>query len=520
MVFMAGNPDFTKKSQLLLKLAQSLRRIFMKKKSVSKSVIASAIATLSTRMILQSAEPVSIPPIPPDPYEAFFGARIQRTMTLLATSDESRRNPVKMLCYGQSIVAQGYVSRAIETELSRRYPFAKLTVENRAIGGYAAPTLVRTAVHDLYPFYPDLVVFHVYDGHDTGELERIVSNIRKYTTAEILMWTHHLDAYGKDGTDRDKIRDEGSNFRRYLAQKYNCELVELREDWKNYIKIHNIPRRDLLSDDIHLNDKGGALQAQLVMRHFRCNTIFPSSWMNTVRTYEARRPIEERADEITYTGAPWRRTGQGVMGEKPDSSLRLSFHGNRVDIIPCPAGNKQGTAKILIDGKSPSAFASAYAITRTNKNPISGRPLLNRINVGINPVVEDWTLNVTNISEDGKTFKFSLLGSVSGPDGEGSHEKFFTSNSGRISFDPKEFTFEGAVAWYKKTFPREVKVSFQTCLMGMDTWSPAPSPEKGAVNNCTLIQVIDNKEHLLEIIPNGDGSVPVYEIIVHRPPLE
>ena len=460
------------------------------------------------------------PPIPADPNEAFFGSRIQRTMTLLATSDESHRNLVRILCYGQSIVAQGYVSRAIEKELKERYPFANIIVENRAIGGYTAPSLVRTAVHDLYSFYPDLVVFHVYDGHNTGELERIVSNVRRYTTAEILMWTHHFDSFGPDGTERDKIRDQGSNFRRYLAQKYNCELVELREEWRNYLKINNIPRADLLIDNIHLNNKGGALQAQFVMRHFRYSTLFPSCWMNMVRTYEARRPLEERTDEIMFTGKPWYRVGQGVVGEKSYSSLKLHFHGNRVDVISFPAGDKPGTAKILIDGKSPSSFIDAYAITRPNKNPVSGRPMLNRLNQGKKVVAEDWVLNVSNISPDGKTFKFALVGSITGSDGEGTNEKFFTSKSGSISFDPAEFTFAGAVGQTKKPFPSEVTVTFQTRLMGMDVWAPLFKKEEGIIDNYTLIQGIENKEHTLEIIPNGDGPIPVYEIVIYKPPLE
>lgn len=290
-------------------------------------------------------------------------------------------------------------------------------------------------------------VFHVYDGHDTGELERIVSNIRRYTTAEILMWTHHFDSVGPDGTERDNIRDQASNFRRYLAQKYNCELVELREEWRNYLKINNIPRADLLIDNIHLNDKGGALQSQFVMRHFRYNMLFPSCWMNMVRSYEARRPLEERTDEITFTGKPWRRVGKGVVGERSNSAL-------------------------------------------------------------------------SNISPDGKTFRFTLVGSISGPDGEGTHEKIFTSKSGSISFAPAEFTFAAAVGQTKKPFPGEVTVTFQTRLMGLDVWTPLFKQEEGYIDNYTLIQGIENKEHTLEIIPNGDGIVPVYEIVIYKPPLE
>ena len=60
--------------------------------------------------------------------EAFFGARIQRTMSLLATSNESRRNPVKILFWGQSIVAQNWTEMVIGPEEQvpvRRYYLRK-----------------------------------------------------------------------------------------------------------------------------------------------------------------------------------------------------------------------------------------------------------------------------------------------------------------------------------------------------------------------------------------------------------
>lgn len=466
------------------------------------------------------AERPAVPVVPDEPNEFLFGARIQRTMTLLATSNASQRNPVKILCYGQSIVAQRYVSNAIETAMKQRYPYADITVENRAIGGYMAPVLARTAVHDLYPFYPDLVVFHVYGGYDTGELERIVYNIRRDTTAEILMWTHHFSNFGEDGMGHYQTESDGSDFRRYLAQKYNCELVELRDVWERYLAANHLSKQDLLVDGIHLNGRGGALQGELILRHFRYNTLFPSEWMNTVRAYEARRPLEERADEITFTGAPWRRSGPGVAGDRPDSALRLSFRGNRVDVIAATSGGKLGTAKVLIDGCPPSSFAGAYAITRSNRNPLSGRPLLNRIELGDKPVAEAWTLKVRDITPNGRAFRYVLMGSVTGEDGEGTHEKPFESKSGRIRFNPAEFTFAGAVGQCKKPFTNQIDVVFQTCLMGTDIWVPATNGVLGAVNRTTLIQGIQNAPHVLEIVPNGDGAVPVFEVVVHRPPLE
>ena len=52
------------------------------------------------------AQTAKYPPAPPEPHPELFGSGIQRTMTLLATSTPARRNPVRILFYGQSITKQ------------------------------------------------------------------------------------------------------------------------------------------------------------------------------------------------------------------------------------------------------------------------------------------------------------------------------------------------------------------------------------------------------------------------------
>src|SRR5208283_3669340 len=93
--------------------------------------------------------------------DAELGANIQRTMTLLATSTPEHRNKVRIVFYGQSITEQDW-SKRVADDLRQRFPNADLDIQNRAIGGFAAQILIRPAEHDLYPFYPDLLIFHVY----------------------------------------------------------------------------------------------------------------------------------------------------------------------------------------------------------------------------------------------------------------------------------------------------------------------------------------------------------------------
>ena len=87
-----------------------------------------------------------------------WGRNIQRTMRLLATSTPQKRNTVRILFYGQSITEQNWW-QAVADDLRRRFPHANLVIENRALGGFASQLLVKTAETDLYPFYPDLLIF-------------------------------------------------------------------------------------------------------------------------------------------------------------------------------------------------------------------------------------------------------------------------------------------------------------------------------------------------------------------------
>src|SRR3954449_12557496 len=91
---------------------------------------------------------------------AQYGRNLQRTMRLLAESTADKRNTVRILFYGQSITEQKW-AKLVEDDLRRRFPHANLVIENRALGGFASQMLVKTAVTDLYPFQPDLLIFHV-----------------------------------------------------------------------------------------------------------------------------------------------------------------------------------------------------------------------------------------------------------------------------------------------------------------------------------------------------------------------
>ena len=178
------------------------------------------------------------PPAPPeDP--AALGQGIQRTMGLLANSTPAHRNKVRILFYGQSITEQDWWKR-VAADLRRRFPHADLDIRNRAIGGFAAQWLIRPAEHDLYPFYPDLLVFHVYGSNQ--EYEQIIKNVRTRTTAEVLMQKDHVTAWPPAAPDEKKNKslwwDHMMNhvFLPAIAKKYGCALLDIRTPWLAYLR--------------------------------------------------------------------------------------------------------------------------------------------------------------------------------------------------------------------------------------------------------------------------------------------
>ena len=171
-----------------------------------------------------AAETPSYPPTK-FPDTSGWGKSIQRTMRLLATSTAEQRNTVRILFYGQSITEQKWAKR-VEEDLRRRFPHANFTCENRALGGFASQMLVKTAEADLYPFQPDLLIFHVYGAHD--KYEDIIRRTRERTTAEILMQNDHVTkpADFTEETDAAKLPPAGKHWDAFMNHNWLPSLAK------------------------------------------------------------------------------------------------------------------------------------------------------------------------------------------------------------------------------------------------------------------------------------------------------
>jgi len=448
-------------------------------------------------------------PSPPENLEA-LGSNIQRTMTLLATSTPQKRNRVRILFYGQSVTRNPW-SKAVAENLREQYPHADIEIANLAIGGYQAPTLIHTAEYDLYPFYSDLLIFHVYGGEKGGAQETIIRRVRQRTTAEVLLWTSHFRwprDLPRDGSPDDPAAqklyqaDEGrTQMIREIARKYACELAEVREQMREYLKANSLFPKDTLHDSVHPNKLGNFLIEKLVMPYLRYDAKFPKDpWQDLVHDIAA---------------------DDGSVKRGPNGSLELTFEGNRVDVIAAQTKHeKLGTAKVLIDGKAPSEYQELHYHTRPSCAPHDRvRPAIHRID-RIKPlIVEKWTAKILECDPDKNVLRYEVTGSKTGPDGKGDHRKKFVSNSGRVVIEPRRWMVCWAVKYRKKPLPKDYEVSWEVRLLGMDVYRAPKTEDPAKEYAATLAQGLTNARHTLRIIPNGDGAVPIEAIRVYRPPL-
>ena len=81
---------------------------------------------LNPLILPRSTGDTAYPPLPAPPDTSAYGERIQRSMALMATSAPAKRNTVRILYYGQSIVGQRW-SEQVDVYLRETYPHHRMT---------------------------------------------------------------------------------------------------------------------------------------------------------------------------------------------------------------------------------------------------------------------------------------------------------------------------------------------------------------------------------------------------------
>ena len=432
---------------------------------------------------------------------ANYGRNLQRTMRLLAESTPERRNTVRILFYGQSITEQKW-AKLVEEDLRRRFPNANLVIENRALGGFASQMLVKTAETDLYPFQPDLLIFHVYGAHD--KYEDILRRTRERTTAEILMQNDHVTkpADLTEETDPAKVPIQSGKWDAFmnhnwlpsLAKQYGAELCDQRAIWKTYLAENKLEPKALLKDDVHLNAHGEFLMAEIVKAHLRRDASFDPA------------PAEAWVKTLVV----------GKDARFENGKLRVEFEGSRVDVV-CQAGSA-APAAVTIDGRKPSEFPELHGFTRAVTAPPGKWPVVAPIGSEKPLLVEDWTLDVKRADPaNEKLFTFTLTGSKTGPDGEGRSDARFVSKSGRIVIAPEDWNAAYALALQGiKPVPDAFTVQWKVEARFVDEFVSPGVKDASVETTVTLAQGLANTKHTLEI---AGGAETIAALRVYHPAL-
>lgn len=283
--------------------------------------------------------------------------------------------PFRVLFYGQSITLQ-YWWAELAQWLRTNFPNRNLEITNLALPGFTSEYLHRAAEADLYPHYPDLLIFQNYGAAEY--YTKMIRNVRRRTTADIIIQTDHptQDSELSEPTTREELpwQQPYNAWRNYvflpdLARQVSAELADIRSGWKNHLAIHHLSTSNLLADHIHLNRQGEILMRELLKAHFRLISGSSSdTWSNAFRTINLA------------NSALW---SNGV--------LRVPFHGNRIDLT-CERVTAPVQARI--DGRKPSELPELFHFGRADLYPNSPWPFV----IGLSsrkPLVEEiWTLKV------------------------------------------------------------------------------------------------------------------------------
>ena len=404
--------------------------------------------------------------------------------SVFANSKLPSANKFRVLFYGQSITAQPWTS-VVQKRLIERYPNIDFEFANPAIGGFISTALVRSAEHDLYPWVPDLLIFHVYG--PAKEYDDIIRRTRERTTSSIVIQSSHIDVEN-DNFDVIKNRDAENASREKIAKKYKCDLCDVTPRWRNYLKANNVAPKELLSDCVHPNTRGQALMADIVFDEIKNLPVFKNLNSNYKTTINIDSP---------------------AVTKLADGSLNLRLHGNRVEVLP---GTKIAAGQaftLLLDGKPVADLKECWQSTRPSRldKPLKlyWMPTLKQVGFNNIPGSERSTMKIQPAAGS-NMMTFSLEGSKTGPDGTGTIGQDFVSNSGKVTIGANVWTIKDLPVGHTTTWE-----TYPTFAQSTDGWK--------AGEYQLLAQGFSNEKHVLTLQPKSGTDIDIAGFRVLRPPL-
>ena len=303
-----------------------------------------------------------------------FRGNTERIAKVLKKAEQGQ--PVVLAYLGGSIT-QGSLSSTPETCYAamttkwwrEQYPNTEITYVNGGIGGTTSQFGVARADSDILAYKPDFVVIE-FSVNDENNLffretyEGLVRKIYSSQTAPAVLLVHNI--FYEDGRN---AQDQHETVGRY----YNIPCVSMKTSVYQAVAHGKIAVRDITPDDLHPNDAGHALLANLIT-HFlekvqkedvpkvfdagrRAEAlpapITANAYQNSVR-YQNYNSAPERKGFVADDSKQWHITDifkKGFIGAKKGDSIRFEIEGTGIAVqyrksVKHPAC----VAKVVLDG--------------------------------------------------------------------------------------------------------------------------------------------------------------------------
>ena len=398
------------------------------------------------------------------------------------------------------------------TEMIRpRFPNMPKIVYKKMVGSSTTYHFTRGwARHLAIPDQPDVVL--IYNFGDTKDLEQLILELRRHTTADIIVPTLHWSTQHKQVWPQPDARNNHQDpaFVRAVCQKYGVEFVENRDELTRYMIDNKLTIESLLLNSVHQTPYTAKMIVMNIARHFNR----PEKFGYDPRSRERR--VQAESSDVVKKEGNWLTSehGAAVSTGLEGSSMSVTFTGNRIDLIGWRL-SEGGSADILIDGApadQAAVFYASYILPDPGNFKMSRGALLgdcspHRINLGAKTVPQKLTITMTSDKGD-----YDLVGSVTGLDGSGNAKTPMTSKSGQIVMEPTFWR------WDSNQNPNRKGDKFTFKVYRCATGRADFKGEKGKFR-LTLIQNMSNGQHTLKLVAKGDGQLVVDAFDVFEPPL-
>ncbi|MCF7837836.1 MAG: SGNH/GDSL hydrolase family protein [Candidatus Marinimicrobia bacterium] len=345
--------------------------------------------------------------------------------------------PFRIWAIGSSYVNLLGMGEPIRQAIYQRFGTTPEVVYRKHVGSAVAYQFIRGWFnHQVLADQPDLVLIYALGQAD--DLERLIRDIRRQTTADIIVpsihWRLREAAFWGDN---EQAQGQDIPALRALCERYGVEFVENRREWAAFMAEQGwaveVNPAQLLADGVHQSALGALVINENIARHFQAPEQFAYDPAERERRLQAVRPRSIRTVETIETAGTWREADGALVTDEAGATLTIRFQGNRVDLIGdgCADG---GSAAVTVNGR-PAAEAPACFVGYIRPGPDNFRPTQaergdfapHGIELGVGVVPQDWTIRM--VDDAGH---YELVGSVTGFDGRGSNQEAFTSNSGQI----------------------------------------------------------------------------------------